>query len=82
MKFKIRKYKNEPGFVFAEIAGAIGKGLMAGAAGTLAITLAQMIEMKITKRKPSAAPAEAAEKVLKVKPETEEVKQKFSQQIH
>jgi hypothetical protein len=82
MKFKIRRYKNQPGFWFAELAGAIGKGLMAGAAGTLAITLSQMIEMKITGRKPSEAPADAAEKVLEVKPETEEDKQQFSQQIH
>jgi len=80
--FKIKKYKSEPGYWFAEVAGAIGKGLMAGAAGTLAITLSQMIEMKITKRKPSSEPADAAQKVLEVKPETEEDKQQFSQQIH
>lgn len=80
--FKIKRYKNETEFVLAEIAGAIGKGLVAGAAGTLAITLSQMIEMKFTKRKPSEAPAEAAEKILEVKPETEEDKQQFSKQIH
>lgn len=80
--FKIKRYKNEPGFVFAEIAGAIGKGLMAGAAGTLAITLSQMLEMKITKRKPSDEPAKAAQKVLEVKPETEEDKKQFSQMVH
>jgi hypothetical protein len=80
--FKFKRYESEPGFWFAELAGAIGKGLMAGAAGTLAITLSQMIEMKITKRKPSTAPADAAQKVLEVKPETEEDKQQFSQQIH
>ena len=79
---KFKKYNSEPGFVFAEIASAIGKGLIAGAAGTLAITLSQMIEMKITKRKPSAAPAEAAEKVLDIQPETEEDKQSFSQMVH
>jgi hypothetical protein len=41
-----------------------------------------MIEMTITKRKPSTAPADAAEKVLDVKPSTEEDKKKFSQEIH
>jgi len=41
-----------------------------------------MIEMKFTKRKPSEAPAEAAEKVLEIKPETEEDKQQFSQMVH
>ncbi len=82
MKWKLKKYENEPSSWFAELAGALGKGLMAGAAGTLAITLSQMIEMKITKRKPSTEPADAAQKVLEVKPETEENKQQFSQQIH
>ena len=80
--FKIKRYKNETDFVLVKIASAIGKGLIAGAAGTLAITLSQMIEMKITKRNPSTAPADAAEKVLEVKPETEEDKQQFSKQIH
>ena len=37
MKWKLKKYKTEPSSWFAELAGAIGKGLMAGAAGTLAI---------------------------------------------
>ena len=55
---------------------------MAGAAGTLAITLSQMIEMKITKRRPSTAPADEAEKVLDVKPATEADKSKFSQEVH
>jgi hypothetical protein len=82
MKWKLKKYKSEPSSWFAESAGAIGKGLMAGAAGTLAITISQMIEMKITKRKPSTAPADAAEKVLDVKPITEEDKSKFSQEVH
>ena len=41
-----------------------------------------MIEMKLTKRKLSEAPPEAAEKVLEVKPETEEDKQQFSQMVH
>ena len=82
MEWKLKKYKSEPSSWIAELAGAIGKGLMAGAAGTLAITLSQMIEMKITKRKPSTEPADAAQKVLEIKPETEEDKQQFSQQIH
>ncbi len=82
MKLKLKKYKSEPGFWFAEFAEAVGKGLMAGAAGTLAITVSQMIEMKITKRKPSSEPADAAEKVLDIKPETEGNRQKFSQEVH
>lgn len=41
-------------------AKAIGIGLMAGLAGTAAITLSQTIEMKLTKRPPSTAPVDAA----------------------
>jgi hypothetical protein len=55
---------------------------MSGAAGTLAITLSQMIEMKITKGKPPDEPVAAAEKVLNVKPATEEDKIKLSQEVH
>lgn len=47
---------------------AIGRGLLAGIAGTVAITIAQMIEMKITGRGPSSAPAEVGGKVLGVEP--------------
>ena len=32
----------------AKASGAIGKGLIAGFAGTVAITISQMIEMQIT----------------------------------
>lgn len=47
---------------------AIGRSLIAGLAGAVAITIAQMIEMKITGRKPSNAPAEVGGKVLGVEP--------------
>lgn len=82
MKIKLEKYKSKPGFALSEFAGSVGKGLIAGVAGTIAITISQMIEMKITKREPSSEPADAAEKVLDVKPETPEDKQKFSQEVH
>ena len=61
---------------------AIGKGLIAGLIGTAAITVSQMIEMKITKRKGSTVPADAASKVLDIKPATVADKQKFSQEVH
>ena len=64
------------------VASAIGKGVLAGLAGTAAITISQMIEMKITGRDPSTVPAEAASKVLDVKPATEEDKSKMSQEVH
>lgn len=74
--------KNKVTTTIGNVGSAIGKGLIAGAAGTLAITISQMIEMKITGRQPSMAPADAASKVLEIKPETEEDKEQFSQQIH
>jgi hypothetical protein len=48
------------------IAGALGKGLIAGLIGTIAITISQMVEMKVTDRKPSSTPRQAAEKVFGV----------------
>jgi hypothetical protein len=76
------KNNNSVFYIAGKMGSAIGRGLIAGAAGTVAITLSQMIEMKITKRKPSTAPADAASKVLEVKPETPADKEQFSQQVH
>jgi hypothetical protein len=74
--------KNKPGIFLNELGTAIGIGVMAGIAGTAAITISQMIEMKIDGREASSAPADAASKVLDIKPESEEKKSKVSQQIH
>lgn len=63
-------------------ATAIGIGLLAGLAGTAAITLSQAIEMKLTKRPPSTAPVDAASKVLDIEATGREEKQKVSQEIH
>lgn len=65
-----------------ELGNAIGKGLLAGLVGTAAITISQMIEMRVTKRKPSEAPIKVAEQVTDVKPFTEESTRKVSQEIH
>lgn len=57
--------------IFESIAGlgaAIGKGLIAGLAGTVAITLSQMIEMKITGRSASSAPVKVGGDVMGVEP--------------
>lgn len=56
---------------FAELGrtgSALGKGIIAGLAGTVAISLSQMIEMQITKRESSNAPIKVAKKVLGVEP--------------
>lgn len=65
-----------------KIAFALGKGIIAGLAGTVAITIAQLIEMKITGREGSDAPAKAVNKVLDVEATDKEHKEQFLQQVH
>ena len=67
--------------VLGELGAAIGKGLIAGFAGTIAITISQMIEMRITKRKASNAPAKAVEKTLHIEA-TPGNKEEFSNEVH
>lgn len=55
----------------ANTGGAVGKGLIAGFAGTVAITISQMIEMQITGRQASDAPVKVGGKVLGVEPRGE-----------
>ena len=64
------------------LGGAIGKGLLAGLAATAAMTLSQMIEMKITKRGPSDATLKVVEDTAGAKPASPQEKQKLSQEIH
>lgn len=49
-----------------DVAGAVGRGLSAGMAGTALMTLSSTIEMKVQGREASSAPADAAAKVLGV----------------
>ena len=74
-----KKNKMQKGI--GKIGSAIGKGIIAGIAGTAAITISQMIEMKITGRKPSTAPADAVTKALDVQ-EVPGKKNQFTQQVH
>ena len=64
------------------LAGAVGKGLFAGAAGTAAMTVSSTLEMKIRGRAASSAPATAASKVLGVEPTGEKEKERFSNLVH
>ncbi|HEX7289908.1 MAG TPA: hypothetical protein VF250_02165 [Conexibacter sp.] len=50
------------------VAIALGRGLLAGAAATAAMTVASTAEMKLRRRPPSTAPAKVAGKLLGVKP--------------
>ena len=48
-------------------AGALGKGLVAGFAGTAAMTVSSTLEAKLRGRAPSSAPARATAKMLGIK---------------
>ncbi|EMR04499.1 hypothetical protein [Cesiribacter andamanensis] len=60
----------------------LGRGLLAGLLGTVAITAAQLLEMKITGRESSDAPAEAAEKVLDIEPQSKASKESMNNLVH
>lgn len=75
------KSKSHESTTLGSFGAAIGKGLIAGLAGTVAITISQMIEMSITNRKPSDAPAKAVKKTLHIKP-LKEYKEEFSNEVH
>jgi hypothetical protein len=47
---------------------AIGRGLVAGVAGTAAMTVSSTLEMRLRGRPPSEAPARVAARLLDVKP--------------
>jgi hypothetical protein len=65
-----------------DVAAAVGKGLFAGAAGTVAMTVSSTIEMKLRRRPPSSAPARAAAKLLGVEPVDEKAEARFSNIVH
>ncbi len=65
-----------------DVAAAVGKGVAAGVAGTALMTLSSTIEMKLTQRSASSAPADAAEKVLGVEPKGEKEKARFATVVH
>jgi hypothetical protein len=64
------------------IAAELGRGLVAGFVGTVAMTIASTIEKNLRKRPPSSAPADAAGKVLGVQPRDERGKQRFGNLVH
>jgi hypothetical protein len=68
--------------IFERVALDIGKGILAGLAGTVAISISQMIEMKLSGREPASTPADAAGKVLGVQPRNREGKARFSNVVH
>lgn len=65
-----------------DLAATIGKGLVAGAVGTAAMTVSSSIEARIRGREGSTAPADAAGKVLGVQPKNDEAKARFATVVH
>lgn len=65
-----------------DVAGDVGKGLFAGAAGTAAMTISSTLEAKLRDRGSSSAPADAAGKMLGVQPRDEAGKARFSNAVH
>lgn len=65
-----------------DVAADFGKGLFAGLAGTVAMTISSTAEMKLSGRGASTTPAQTAEKVLEVEPEDEQAEGKFSNLVH
>lgn len=65
-----------------QVAADIGIGLVAGFVGTAAITLSQLIEMRVRHRKPSNSPAEAVENVFEVLPADRESEARLNTLAH
>ena len=65
-----------------DFATAIGKGLIAGAIGTAAMTLSSSVEARLRKREPSTVPAEAARKILGLEPSEPDAAAKLSTVAH
>lgn len=65
-----------------DLAGSVGKGLAAGVVGTAAMTLSSSLEAKLRDRESSTAPADAASKVLGVKPESDRDQARFTTLVH
>lgn len=66
-----------------DVAGAVGKGLVAGAAGTAAMTLSNVVEMKcFTGRSGSTVPAQAVEEVTGVEPADQSSETRLNELSH
>ena len=65
------------------LASAVGRGLLAGFAGTAAMTVSSTLEARLRGRAPSSAPARATAKVLGISEfESELAKARFSDLSH
>ncbi len=65
-----------------DVADAIGRGLLAGVAGTAAMTVSSTLEAKLQGRGSSSAPADAAGKVLGVQARNPDGEARFATAVH
>ncbi len=65
-----------------DVAADIGLGLVAGAAGTAAMTATSTLAHRIRGKEPSTAPAEAVEKVVRVRPADEQAERRLGTAAH
>ncbi len=66
----------------ADAAASTGVGVLAGLAGTAAMTVSSTVEMKINDREASTTPADAAGAVLGVKPTDDAGAARFGTAVH
>lgn len=67
---------------FDETTKLIGKGVLAGVAGTAAMTAVSTVEMKMQDRETSTVPAEAAEDIVGFDVSSEEGEKKLTNLVH
>jgi len=65
-----------------EIAAAVGKGLLAGLAGTAVMTVSSTLEAKLSGRGASSTPADAVKAVLGVEPTSDAGEQRLNTIAH
>jgi hypothetical protein len=64
------------------LVASMGRGLVAGLAGTAVMTGFQLLEMKLSGEGPSATPAKAAEKVLAIQPRDARAEERLTNVVH
>jgi len=72
----------ELGTTLSRVSSAVGRGLLAGLAGTAAMTVSSTVEARLRHRANSSAPADAAGKVLGVQPTGDSGKSRFGTVVH
>lgn len=67
---------------FAQLAGGIGIGIVAGLVGTAVMTVAQMVEMKISGRESSDTPYKAVKKTFGIEAQSDKDKELVNNATH